>query len=182
MAITLSQLAQHLERRNWNYRLRQEYNCLVTGVKTQTDRNLAIILSLLEQGKYIEMKIPLLSGVRDNVYKGVIFQTLLTICQETKLVRPAYHPLTGELEVTTEIALEDSELTDAQFDRYLNSLIAIANHLILPRLEQVAKTGTDPIEQQWGENFLSLLEKKAPIGFVEGLERALLDRRQKKDR
>jgi hypothetical protein len=182
MTITLAQVTQHLQRWQWQYHLQEEENCIITGVKTQNDHNLGIVIRLLEDGRYLEMSISnLFPSIAENVYKGVIFQTLLTICQETKLVRPAYSPMTGKLQLCVDIALEEKELSDSQFDRYLNSLVAIADGLILPRLQQVAATGIDPEQEQWGEDFLCFLEKQVPAGFLQALEKALLARHQKDD-
>jgi hypothetical protein len=74
--------------------------------------------------------------------------------------------------------LEDSSLTERQFNRCLGSLIQIVDRVAIPRLKEVMKTGQDPANIDMGERLLLSIQEQAP-GLLELLERAMEARKKR---
>ncbi|MBD2181065.1 hypothetical protein H6S82_12540 [Planktothrix sp. FACHB-1355] len=180
MATTLPQIAHYLDERGWKYKLDEENNCIITGVKAKNVENFWLVINLMENGEYFQMVAPqLLTGVKDHVYKGVLFQTLLALSWETKMVRWEYNQLDGEVRASIEFPLEDGGLTQRQFDRCLNMLIQLVDELAMPRLKTVLETGEDPNQKELGERLLLSLQEILPDGSLGLLEQAIAARKQR---
>lgn len=180
MATTIQQIAQFLDQRNWKYHLDEEKNRIVTAVVAENVENFLLLFDLTENGEYLQIVAPqLLAGVKNHVYKGVLFQTLLALGWETKMVRWEYNLLNGEVRAAVEIPIEDGVLTQQQFDRILYSLIHVVDEIAMPRLLAVLQTGEDPGEKQLGERLLLAVQEMLPDGSLSLLEKALHDRKQR---
>jgi hypothetical protein len=143
MAINLKDLAQHLDRRDWKYELFPDANQIITGIQSDRLDNFLILLRLTDGGELLQFHVPQILSIKDSVYKGVIFQTMLAMNYYHKLVKFEYDPLDGEVAMGIEIPLQDNTLTAAQFDFCLEGLIQMVE-LAMPRLKQVLATGIDP--------------------------------------
>ena len=158
MAITLTNLSQHLERRDWKYELLADEQVIITGVAVENS-HMGIILKLSENGEFLQFQSPNLLPVKDSVFKGVVFQTLLALNYQYKLVRFEYDPSDGEVRASIELPLEDGGLTDQQFDRCMSCLITVVDREAMPRLKQVLATGNDPGQKGRGK---MLAERMTP--------------------
>jgi len=179
MATTLNQIAQYLDNRDWKYDSQPENSRIITGVKAESVDRLAIAISLKENGEYLELAAPNLLHVKSHVYKGVLFQTMLAISWETKMIRWEYDPLDGEIRASIAFPLEDAQLTKPQFDRALSGLIHIVDTLSMPRLQAVLATGIDPGEKELGEKLLETLQEILPDGSLKMLQDAIAARKQR---
>ena len=179
MAATLNQIAQYLDNRDWKYDSQPENSRIITGVKAESVDQLAIAISLKENGEYLELAAPNLLHVKSHVYKGVLFQTMLAISYETKMIRWEYDPLDGEIRASIAFPLEDAPLTKPQFDRALSGLIHIVDTLSMPRLQAVLATGIDPGEKELGEKLLETLQEILPDGSLKMLQDAIVARKQR---
>jgi hypothetical protein len=179
MATTLTQIAQYLDQREWRYHLDPEESRIITGVKADHVEEFIIIISLKENGEYLEIVAPQLLKVKDHVYKGVLFQTLLAISWQVKMLRWEYDPLDGEIRASIAFPLEDAPLTQKQFNRVLSGLIDIVDRVSMPRLKAVLATGEDPGEKELGEALLEVMESAFPE-VLDWLNQALETRKQVK--
>ena len=143
MATTLAHIASFLDRRGWRYHLEPQKNHILTGVKSEQVDDFLIAIQLQEEGEYLSLFAPQLLYLKDHVYKGVAFQTMLAIAWEVKMLRWEYDPSDGEVRTSVGVALEDAPLTEKQFNRLLNGLIQLTNEGI-ERLKVVLATGNDP--------------------------------------
>ncbi|MBE9013288.1 hypothetical protein IQ250_24120, partial [Pseudanabaenaceae cyanobacterium LEGE 13415] len=116
--------------------------------------------------------------VKDHPHKTAILQTMLAISWETKMLQWEYDPSDGEIRAIIEFPLEDSTLTERQFNRCLHSLVELVDELALPRLNAVMETGEDPGDLQEGERLLLALQEEAP-GLLTVLERAMEARKRR---
>lgn len=179
MATTLEQLASFLDNREWKYDCQSENSRIITGVKADNVEQFLIIISLKEDGEYLELAAPDLMRVKDHIYKGVLFQTLLSIAWKVKMIRWEYDPLDGEVRASISFPIEDARLTEKQFNRCLTSLIEIVDEYAMPRLKAVLQTGIDPGEKELGEQLLLALEEILPDGSLSLLEEAIEARKRR---
>ena len=175
MAATLDQIAEYLDNRGWKYRLDREEYRIYTGVQGDHVDNLLIVIELEEDGEFFAIYAPqVLSGVSGHPHKSLILQTMLSISWETKMLQWEYDPVDGEIRAIIEFPLEDSTLTERQFNRCLTALIQIVDDMAIPRLRYVMETGKDPGDgdEDTGERLLLALQEEAP-GLLSMLERAM---------
>jgi hypothetical protein len=103
---------------------------------------------------------------------------MLAISWETKMLQWEYDPSDGEIRAIIEFPLEDSMLTERQFNRCLSGLIQIVDTIALPRLQEVMETGEDPGNLDLGERLLLSIQEQAP-GLLELLEKAMEARKKR---
>lgn len=143
MATTLNAIAQRLENRQWQYEIDHQSQTVITGVRTSSIPQLLIFIRLKENGEYVQFLAPQLCHLKDNLFKGVAYQTLLHISYSEPLIRFATDPNDGEICASVELPLEDANLTQRQFDRCLDELIHLIDLETMPRLNRVLATGHD---------------------------------------
>jgi hypothetical protein len=95
MAIKIDRIAHYLGRRHWKYLMQRENTCILTSVRANHVEQFQILMALDENGAHLVLTAPGLLYVKDHVYKGVLFQTLLAISWEVKLLRWADGVTTG---------------------------------------------------------------------------------------
>lgn len=176
MATDLQIISHYLDNREWKYRVENHNDRIITGVQADNIKPFAIGIQLRDNGKYIEFIVPQLLHVKDHVFKGPLFQTMLAIAWEIKMIRWQYDPSDGEVRATIEFLLEDALLTEQQFNRILDALINILDEYAMPRLLSVLHTGNDPGAKPVGEMILDALEAILPDGSLELLVQALNSR------
>jgi hypothetical protein len=103
---------------------------------------------------------------------------MLAISWETKMLQWEYDPSDGEIRAIIEFPLEDSILTERQFNRCLSGLIQIVDTIAFPRLQEVMETGEDPGNLDLGERLLLSIQEQAP-GLLELLEKAMEARKKR---
>lgn len=179
MAATLEQIASYLDAKGWAYKLDEEENRILTGIQADNIENFLIVIQLDEDGEFFELFAPrVLSGVKDHPHKAAILQTMLSISWETKMLQWEYDPSDGEIRAIIEFPLEDSTLTERQFNRCLYSLVELVDEIALPRLQTVMETGDDPGDITEGERLLLRLQEESP-GLLDVLERAMEARKRR---
>jgi hypothetical protein len=179
MGATLQQLAGYLSNKGWKYRIDEKESRILTGVYAENLQDFLIVIQLDEDGEFFELFAPrVLSGVKDHPHKAAILQTMLCISWETKMLQWEYDPSDGEIRAIIEFPLEDSTLTERQFNRCLYSLIELVDEIALPRLQAVMETGEDPGDITEGERLLLRLQEEAP-GLLNALEKAMEARKRR---
>lgn len=179
MGATLEQIAGYLDAKGWAYKLDEEENRILTGIQADNIENFLIVIQLDEDGEFFELFAPrVLSGVKDHPHKAAILQTMLAISWETKMLQWEYDPSDGEIRAIIEFPLEDSTLTERQFNRCLYSLVELVDEIALPRLQTVMETGDDPGDITEGERLLLRLQEESP-GLLDVLERAMEARKRR---
>ncbi len=181
MGATLQQIAEYLDERGLPYREQSEKARLVTRARGKHVADLLIVIQLDEEGKFFKLFVPeVLAGVKDHPFKAAILQTMLSISWETKMLQWEYDPLDGEIRAIIEFPLEDSVLTQRQFNRCLDGLIEIVDDWAMPRLLEVMMTGVDPGDEDLmiGERLLLAIQEEAP-GMLELLEKAMEARKRR---
>ena len=179
MAANLKQIAKYLDNLGWDYRFDEEEDRIITGVEAENIEDFLIVVQLDEEGKFFRLFAPqVLAEVKDHPYKDAILQTMLAISWETKMLQWEYDPSDGEIRAIIEFPLEDSLLTERQFNRCLSGLIQIVDTVALPRLPEVMETGEDPGNLDLGERLLLSIQEQAP-GLLELLEKAMEARKKR---
>lgn len=179
MGANLKQIAKYLDNLGWDYRFDDEEDRIITGVEADNLEDFLIVVQLDEEGKFFRVFAPqVLSGVQEHPYKGAILQTMLAISWETKMLQWEYDPADGEIRAIIEFPLEDSILTERQFNRCLSGLIQIVDSVAMPRLKKVMETGIDPGNIELGERLLLTIQEEAP-GLLELLEKAMEARKKR---
>ncbi|MGI8504192.1 MAG: hypothetical protein ACR2LR_24110 [Hassallia sp.] len=179
MGANLQQIAKYLDKLGWDYRFDDEEDRIITGVEAENLEDFLIVVQLDEEGKFFRVFAPqVLQGVKDHPYKGAILQTMLAISWETKMLQWEYDPSDGEIRAIIEFPLEDSILTEKQFNRCLSGLIQIVDSVAIPRLQEVMETGQDPGNVELGERLLLSIQEEAP-GLLDLLEKAMEARKKR---
>ncbi len=142
MGATLEQIAYYLTQQGREYTKLAEGCIAVEAVLGNGDK-LAITITLQENGEYLEIAAPqLLQGVEGKVNQSALFQAMLAISWETKLLRWQY--ANGEVLGAIGFPLEHLALreilSEARLNDALNGFISLMNYII-PRLEAVLETG-----------------------------------------
>ncbi|MEM9510957.1 MAG: YbjN domain-containing protein [Cyanobacteria bacterium P01_E01_bin.35] len=174
MATTLKEIAQHLDKRNWKYKVDEAKSRLITGVKADNIENFVIIFQLLREGRSVQIYIPQLLKVKDSVYKGVLFQSILSFHWSYPTIRFEYDRLDGEIRATVDLLLEDAPLTYEQCDRALTTLIELVDTHLMPRMQAILATGIDPGRKVLATKILDQM----PADMVDLLAEAIRDHTQ----
>ncbi len=177
MATSLEQIAQFLTNRGWKFELDAAHSRIVTGVNAENVEQFFIAVSLQENGEYFELLVPQLLNIKDHVYKGVLFQTLLATCFESKMLRWQYDPRDGEVRASIAVALEDAVLTERQFNRMLSGLIDLVDRVAMPRLKAVMEMGEDPGRVGEAQRMAEMLRALPPEHLAQ-LQQAMAQLRQ----
>ncbi|NCJ07599.1 hypothetical protein GS597_13990 [Synechococcales cyanobacterium C] len=181
MGATLQQIAEYLDERGLPYREQPQKARLVTRARSKHAADLLIVIQLDEEGRFFKLFVPeVLAGVKDHPFKAAILQTMLSISWETKMLQWEYDPLDGEIRAIIEFPLEDSVLTQRQFNRCFDGLIEIVDDWAMPRLLEVMMTGIDPGDEDLmiGERLLLAIQEEAP-GMLDLLEKAMEARKRR---
>ncbi|KYC42900.1 hypothetical protein WA1_12340 [Scytonema hofmannii PCC 7110] len=179
MAVNLQQIAKYLDNLGWEYRIDEEDDRIITGVESDNLEDFLIVVQLDEEGRFFRLFAPqVLSGIQEHPYKAAILQTMLSISWETKMLQWEYDPSDGEIRAIIEFPLEDSILTEKQFNRCLHGLIQLVDTVALPRLTEVMETGQDPGNVELGERILLSIQEQAP-GLLDVLEKAMEARKRR---
>jgi hypothetical protein len=161
MSATLDQIAGFLDNRGWRYRPEPQKQRILTGVKSEQVDDFLIVIQLREDGEYLSLFAPQLLFLKDHVFKGVAFQTMLEIAWEVKLLRWEYDPSDGEVRTSVVMALGDAPLTEKQFNRLLSGLIQLTEQGV-ERLKVVLETGNDPGAQSVEAQIAAALQQMLP--------------------
>ncbi len=179
MAANLQQIARYLDNLGWEYRFDEEADRIITGVEADHLEDFLIVVQLDEDGRFFRLFAPqVLEDVKEHPYKSAILQTMLAISWETKMLQWEYDPSDGEIRAIIEFPLEDSTLTEKQFNRCLSALVEIVDSIAIPRLQEVMETGEDPGNLDLGERILLSIQEQAP-GLLELLEKAMEARKKR---
>jgi hypothetical protein len=179
MAADLQQIAKYLDKLGWEYRIEDEDDRIITGVEADNIEDFLIVVQLDEEGKFFRLFAPqVIVGVQHHPHKAAILQTMLAISWETKMLQWEYDPSDGEIRAIIEFPLEDSILTEKQFNRCLTGLIQLVDSVAMPRLQAVMDTGHDPGNVELGERLLLSIQEQAP-GLLDLLEKAMEARKKR---
>lgn len=179
MAVNVQEIAKYLDQIGWDYRIEEEEDRIITGVEGDNLEDFMIVVQLDEDGKFFRVFAPhVLSGVKDHPHKDAILQTMLVISWETKMLQWEYDPSDGEIRAIIEFPIEDSTLTEQQFNRCLSGLVQLVDGVAIPRLQEVMETGHDPGNIEVGERLLLSIQEQAP-GLLELLEKAMEARKKR---
>ncbi|MEL6458819.1 MAG: hypothetical protein AAFY21_17240 [Cyanobacteria bacterium J06641_2] len=179
MAVNVQEIAEYLDQLGWDYRIDEEEERIVTGVEGDNVEDFLIVVQLDEDGKFFRVFAPqVLSGVKDHPHKAAILQTMLVISWETKMLQWEYDPSDGEIRAIIEFPIEDSTLTEKQFNRCLSGLVQLVDTVAIPRLQEVMETGHDPGNVEVGERLLLSIQEQAP-GLLDLLEKAMEARKKR---
>ena len=179
MAVNVQEIAKYLDQLGWDYRIDEEEERIVTGVEGDNVEDFLIVVQLDEDGKFFRVFAPqVLSGVKDHPHKAAILQTMLVISWETKMLQWEYDPSDGEIRAIIEFPIEDSTLTEKQFNRCLSCLVQLVVTVAIPRLQYVLETVHDPGNVEVGERLLLSIQEQAP-GLLDLLEKAMEARKKR---
>lgn len=159
MAIVLNQVTDYLDRRGWRYHAEPERSHIITGVAAENVERFLIGIQLKDEGKVVSLVAPQLLMVKDHGYKREVLRCLLAIAWEVKLLRWEYDPRNGEIRASVCLLLEDTSLTERQFNRALGALIQMVDEVSMPRLKEVLATGIDPGRQGLQASLLEMLQQ-----------------------
>ncbi len=134
MAANLQQIGKYLDNLGWEYSIDGEEERIITRVEADNIEDFLIVVQLDEEGRFFRLFAPqVLSGIQEHPHKSAILQTMLSISWETKMLQWEYDPSDGEIRAIIEFPLEDSILTEKQFNRCLTGLIQLVDSVALTR-------------------------------------------------
>jgi desulfoferrodoxin (superoxide reductase-like protein) len=131
MATTVDQIAGYLKAHDLRYHIHEDRSVIVTGFATEHyvdkdgDKHIPVIIELEEDGEFIKIMVPYCYVYREGPHKQALFQALLMLCWQTKMLQFEYDATDGEVRAIVEYPLEDAPLTERQFMRTLMGLVAL---------------------------------------------------------
>lgn len=177
----IKKIISYLDKLNWSYALQAKESIIYTTVQAKNIEQLDMTIYLDTEVNYLTIAVQNLLQIKNSVYKGVLFQTLLDISYNSRLIRWGYNSINGEVCASVELPLESTLLTEKQFYYCLQVLIYIIDEVAIPRLQSVLETGIDPGVEEVGKQLLENLENNLPDSALESLYDALKERRQKRN-
>jgi hypothetical protein len=179
MSMTLEEISGYLTNQQILHRLDLKNRQILAGVEAENINHFLIVIQLHENGEFFKIFAPaILSGIQEHQYKEAIFQTLLSIAWETKMMQWEYDATDGEVRAIIEFPLEDARLTERQFFRCLTGLVDMVDNIAMPRLKEVMQSGKDPGDPEVGERLLLTIQQEAP-GLLDVLDKAMEARKRR---
>jgi hypothetical protein len=171
MATTIEQISEFLESEDLHFEV--DENIIRTGFKTDNyrdsdgDEGVRIVIALEENGEFIKIVAPMVYKYPDGPHKAVLFQLLLMISWQTKMLQYEYDVTDGEVRAIIEFPLEDADLTKTQLMRCLRwiakatddhhgDIVAAMTKGELPKREESEE---EDMAQLWDE-FQQFLQQK----------------------
>jgi len=132
-----------------------------------------VVIKLDEGGDFIHFFEPQRYNIAGCKYKAEVFETLLVIQNETKMLQWEYDPSDGEIRACIELPLEDVVLTKRLLIRCVLGLVRMMGSYH-SRIKQVIETGVDvgavdPKIRMVAELEAMLAKLKADEGEAEGI-------------
>jgi hypothetical protein len=131
MATTLEQVIEYLDSEGLKHR--REDNFVRLGFETSNyrapsgDSGISLVIALEEDGEFIKIVAPSIYQYPDGPHKAVLFQLLLMISWNTKMVQYEYDTSDGEVRAIIEFPLEDATLTKKQLMRCLQAIAQLVD-------------------------------------------------------
>lgn len=144
---------------------------LVINLKSTGE--IPLIIQVRDQEAWLDICVSKLLQVKDSVYKGVIFQTLLTSTWETAMVRYFHNSNDGSISASIDLPLLDMNLSERSLMYCLTLLIDSLND-VMPRLQCILATGRDPGHKSQLEQLLDQM----PAESLERLAQLIALRQQ----
>lgn len=135
MATSIEEIKGFLEAEELNYDHETGDSFIRTSFRTDHyedkdgRKSLRLIVEVVEQGEFVKFMAPhayVMPKTASSFHKMALFQTLLQISWQTKMVQFEYDPDDGEVRANIEFPLMDAPLTQKQMRR---CLMALANIL-----------------------------------------------------
>lgn len=168
MAITVEELAAHLEDEGLKYSL-ENSTTILSGFRTEHyvnanngEKGIIIVIQVTEDGEYIQVFSPdCYLYPADGPHAASVFQALLFTSWRTKLVQFEYEPQSGEVRAIVEWPVEDGTVTRRQLLRAMHGMAQIVD-LFDPLIRKAMEEGKfDPslVSGIKAEAFVTMLEK-----------------------
>jgi len=131
MAATIEQISEFLKDDGLDFKI--DGNIIRTWFKTHNYRDangntsLGLIIRLEENGEFLKIMAPAVYKYSAGPYKAALFQVLLMVSWDTKMIQYEYDVSVGEVRANIEFPLEDSSLTQKQLMRCLHSIAGIVD-------------------------------------------------------
>lgn len=155
MAITIEQVHTHLESLGKKVNIpedpaRAKFDRILTFATdhyrdTDGDPRIFIVVSVRDEGRYLEIYAPRAYNVRECKYKGALFAAVLQIMYRTKHAQIEYDPSDGEIRFAADMPIMDGTVTAVQIDALMGVMISIAD-TFHPVLMHVIETGRVDME------------------------------------
>ncbi len=130
------------------------------------DDGVRVVIALEENGEFLKIVAPMIYKYPEGPHKAVLFQLLLMVSWDTKMIQYEYDMNDGEVRATIEFPIEDSKLTKAQLmrcvhwiaaatDKYHEDLVAAMTKGELPKRDE----DDSEVAELWAE-FQEFLEQR----------------------
>ena len=162
MADTIEQIAEFLKSEGLNFKV--DDNRILSGFMMHNykdsdgDPGISLVIRLEEDGEFLKVIAPRVYSYPDGSHKAALFQLLLMISWDTKMIQYEYDVTDGEVRAIIEFPLEDAILTKNQLMRCLNGIAGLVdeNHEnVLAAME----TGELPKPEEGDENMAALWQE-----------------------
>ena len=169
MATSIQQITGFLDAAGLKYRI--DDDLARTGFNTNTYRDtdgesgVSLVIAVEEDGEFLKIVAPSIYKYLDGPHKAALFQVLLMVSWDTKMVQFEYDMGDGEVRAIIEFPLEDAQLTQNQLLRCIHSIAAIVdeNHeritAAMTKGELPKPESKEDMAALWQE-FQSFLEQK----------------------
>lgn len=122
MAITLQEIAKHLDTIGWTYELQEEHDRVMLGFGTEHhvdcdgDKHIALCVEIAAKGAYVQVVLPNVYNLKECKFKGPVLATLAEIAFRTRSVQCEYDSSDGEVRYAVDTWVLDNTLTARQLE------------------------------------------------------------------
>jgi len=188
MPVSLEQVQGFLDEFDLKYHVDEEREAILIGFGVDTEktsyRNLdgepgiQFVIQAPEDGKFLMIFAPQAWNVAECPHKAAVFEAIVTIQGQYKLMRFDYDPSDGEIRPNVELPAEDAEVTSNQFHRLLLGVYlgvqrydCVVRHAMRTGEVSFAAVRHDDMSGQSSTANHRLEELAAEAGGIEVLER-----------
>lgn len=176
MVATLEGIARVLSRHNLPYEAEPSRDFITTVVRGRNIEKFVMGIRVSDGGQYVEILTPPLFALKDQVYKGVMYQAMLAMMGQSKLLRWSYEPATGEVSASVPVLVGAEELTEQKLMLAMGTLVQTVDEVGVPRLLTILKTGRDPGSVYDLEQLAILIRRVLPSDELEKLQQQIQEK------
>ena len=181
MVATLEGIARILKQHNLPCEAKPSCNFIKTVVGGRNIENFEMGIRVTDGGQYVEILTPPLFALKNHLYKGVMFQAMLGMMGQSKLLRWSYEAGTGGVSASVPVLVGAEELTEQKLMLALGTLVQTVDEVGAPRLLTILKTGHDPGSIYDLEQLVILMRRLLPQDEWEKLQKEFRSKLAKDD-
>lgn len=190
MATTIDELKGFLDEYELKYRVDEERNAILVGFGCNADDSpyrdeegdayVRLVIQLSEDGGFVAVFSPNAWNIDDCPNKAAVFEALVSIQAQYKMLRFDYDPTDGEIRPNMELPVEDSSVSSRQLHRMIHGMLGaiqrfhpVIRHAMDHGEVSFASLNDEDLPSPPSEETMRLMDLARRAGGIEALEKLL---------